>query len=1075
MKHFVIVLTLVCITYSFFGQGRQVTGKVTDSDGIPLQGVNVVPQGSRSGVQTDQSGDFSITVTGTGNVTLTFSSAGYISRTVTADPSRPITVNLQSDVRELEDVVVTGYQTIRRRDLTASVSSIKASDLKDIPVNSAAQALAGRLAGVQITGTEGSPDAEAVIRVRGGGSITQDNSPLYIIDGIQVEDALSVLSPQDIASVDVLKDASATAIYGARGANGVVIITTKKGRNQKTTLSYNGLVGVSQLANKLGVMNPYDFVIFQYERSRGGTADMNSFLNTYGVFEDLDLYKSVPFVDWQEQMFGRDAFQQTHNVSLTGGNSNTTYNLSLTYNKQEGILRGSDYDRKLVNFKFTNKLTDKVTIGFDTRYNNTIVHGAGTSNPGSSSTNRLRHAVKYRPFLIGGQDLYYYDEDYANATNANSLQLVNPILYNDAEYRRNLGDVLNLAAYVELKFTSYLSFKSTVGFDFTDLRREAVDDSITGNSKQNGASLPLAWINTMNRLTINNSNVLTFNNAQLNGAFNVKNKITALVGHEIYQNRTKGENLFSRYFPAGISARKALGNMNLGTLYLNPSNLPSYENTNRIASAFGRINYEYDSKLLVTLTTRVDGSSKFAEGNKWDYFPSAAVAWRISRHKFMDKLSTVINDLKLRVSYGQAGNNRIGDFLYLTQFVTNSQYWLNDQMVTAFTPDGLANQNLVWEKTTSRNLGLDIAFLKNRIQLSADVYRNTTDNLLIAVPVPTSSGYTTQIQNVGSTRNTGVEIQINATPISKRDFVWDASFNISFNKNRITALSTYQDYYYQASGWGVGSTAADFIVKVGEPVGTIRGFITDGYYQLSDFDYNPSSGTYTLKAGLPTNIGVTSLAPYPGRLKYKDVSGPNGVPDGIIDDADRQIIGVAQPKFFGGLNQQFTYKNFDLSIFLNFQVGNDVINANRLEFTNAYTPNANMLDVMNGRWRNVNDQGVVVTDPTELAKLNANATIWSPSTSSNSFMLHSWAVEDGSFLRVNNITIGYNFPVSILGKLKAQRLRVYVTGNNLKVFTKYSGYDPEVSTRRSTPVTPGVDYSAYPRSRTYIFGVNLTL
>ena len=422
-----------------------------------------------------------------------------------------------------------------------------------------------------------------------------------------------------------------------------------------------------------------------------------------------------------------------------------------------------------------------------------------------------------------------------------------------------------------------------------------------------------------------------------------------------------------------------------------------------------------------------------------------------------------------RVSYGEAGNNRIGDFLYLTQFVTNSQYWLNDQLNTAFIPDGLANQNIVWEKTKSRNIGLDISFLKNRIQLTTDVYKNTTENLLIAVPVPTSSGYTTQIQNVGSTENRGIEIQIAATPIAKKDFTWTANFNISFNKNEITALSTYQNFYLQASGWGVGSTPADFIVKVGEPVGSIRGFITDGFYKLEDFDYNSSNGTYTLKAGQPNNLGATSLAPYPGRLKFKDLDG-----NGNIDDADRTIIGVAQPDFFGGLNQQFTYKDFDLSIFLNFQGGNDVINANRLEFTNAYTPNSNMLDVMNDRWRNVNDQGQVVTDPAELAKINANAKIWSPSNSSNSFTLHSWAVEDGSFLRVNNITLGYNFPKSIIDKIKIQKLRLYVTGNNLAVFTNYSGYDPEVSTRRSTPVTPGVDYSAYPRSRTYIAGVNVT-
>ena len=1068
MKHLLFFFFL-SFSITTFAQDRVIRGRVTDETDAPIQGVSVIPKGSKTGVQTDKDGNFSISIPGTGSITLNLSSSGYKPASIDADGKIILTITMVKSITSLDDVVVVGYQTMRRRDLLSSVSSVGARDLKDIPVNSAAQALAGRLAGVQVTGTEGSPDAAAVIRVRGGGSITQDNSPLYIIDGIQVEDALNVISPQDIASVDVLKDASATAIYGARGANGVIIITTKNGRNQKATLSYNGMVGVSQLANKLDVMNPYDFVMYQYERSRASTADMNSFQNTYGIYQDLDLYKSVPFVDWQDQMFGRNAFQQTHNVALTGGNAMTTYNLSLTYNAQDGILLGSDFDRKLVNLKLDHKLNEMVKIGFNTRYNYTTVHGAGTSNPGSSSTNRLRHAIKYRPFLMGGQDLYYYDDDYADATNANSLQLVNPILYNDAEYRRNLTDVLNLAADVELKFTSYLSFKSTAGFDFTNMRREAVDDSITGNSKQNGNGLPMAGISTSNRVTINNSNVLTFSNATLSGDFNKKNRIVALVGHEIYQNRTRGENMFARYFPAGIPPRKALGNMNLGTMYLNPSSPPSFEYTNRIVSFFGRINYDYDGKYLLTLTTRADGSSKFAEGNKWDYFPSVAAAWRVSKENFMANSSNVISDLKFRVSYGEAGNNRIGDFLYLTQFVTNSQYWLNDQLNTAFIPDALSNQNIVWEKTKSRNIGLDISFLKNKIQLTADVYKNTTEDLLINVPVPTSSGYTTQIQNVGSTENRGIEIQIAATPIAKKDFTWTTNFNISFNKNEITALSTYQDFYLQASGWGVGSTPADFIVKVGEPVGSIRGFTTDGYYKIEDFDYNSSNGTYTLKAGQPNNLSVTSLAPYPGRLKFKDMDG-----NGTIDDADRTIIGVAQPDFFGGLNQQFTYKNFDLSIFVNFQGGNDVVNANRLEFTNAYTPNSNMLAVMNDRWRNVNDQGQVVTDPTELAKINTNATIWSPSTAANSFMLHSWAVEDASFIRINNVSLGYNFPKSILEKIKIQKLRLYVTGNNLAVFTNYSGYDPEVSTRRGTPLTPGVDYSAYPRSTTYIAGVNVT-
>ncbi|MBI1342281.1 MAG: SusC/RagA family TonB-linked outer membrane protein [Terrimonas sp.] len=1067
-KIFLQIFGLLMLAFSSFAQTKQIKGRVLDESGNGLAGVTVLLTGSPTGTQTRNDGSFVIAVPADGTVSLVFSSAGYLSQTVSTDGKSDLSVTLLKSITTLDDVVVIGYQTVRRRDLTGSVSSVNAKQLKDIPINNAAQALAGRLAGVQVTGTEGSPDAEVIIRVRGGGSITQDNSPLYIIDGIQVENALSVISPQDIESIDVLKDASATAIYGARGANGVVIITTKGGKGKKTTISYNGLFGVDKLANKLSLLKPYDFVMYQYERSRGSSTERQNFIDTYGRWEDLDLYKSVPFLDWQEEMFGRPAYRQSHNVSMAGGNGNTQYNLSLTYNKQDGIQLGSDFDRKLVAFKFDHTVSKLLKVGFNTRFNNTIVNGAGTSNAGSSSTNRLRHSIKYRPFLLPGQDLSYFDQDYADQTNANSLALVNPILLNQAEYRKNYTTVTNLSAYVDLRFTDFLSFKSTAGVDIYNVRQNAFDDTITGNSRLNGSGMPLANIRTSSRVTLNNSNVLTFSNAKLKGGFNEKNSISVLAGHEIYQTKTIGQNQFAREFPIGISPEKALGNMNLGTNYIVPGSLPTYENENHLVSFFGRVMYNYDERFLSQFTYRADGSSKFAQGNKWGYFPSGSVAWRISKERFFDKLSAVINDLKLRVSYGEAGNNRIDDFLYLTQFNSGVQYWINDQMVTGFAPEALANENLVWETTITRNLGLDLSFLKNRIQFSVDVYRNTTRDLLVDVPVPTSSGYTTQLQNVGSTLSKGVEFQLNAAVVSKKDFSWDANFNASFNRVKIQSLGTFQDFYFRSSGWGFSNTPADFIVREGDLLGTMWGFTTDGFYTLDDFDY--ANGVYTLKSGIANNKDFTSLDPAPGRLKFKDINN-----DGLISEDDKSIIGVAQPKIFGGLNQQFRYKNFDLSIFVNYQIGNDVLNANKLEFTNGYQPNANMLAINLDRWRTVDGQGNVVTDPVELAKLNANAKLWSPSTTSTSFVLHSWAVEDGSFLRINNITLGYNILQSLVKRIKFQNARAYFTVNNVAVITNYSGYDPEVSTRRRTPETPGVDYSAYPRSRSFIFGINFSL
>lgn len=1072
-KTALLFVLLLCVPAIIFAQNRTIRGKVQDEKGAPLAGVSVTVKNSTAATQTNEEGNFTITTNVAGRVTIVFSYTGYTPREVATDGQQPLTVSLEP-AGNLDDVVIVGYQSMRRRDVTSSVSSVNARDLKDIPVNSAAEAIAGRLAGVQIIKSEGSPNATAQIRVRGGGSITQDNSPLFIVDGIQVEDALSVLAPQDIESIDVLKDASATAIYGARGANGVVIITTKGGKNMKTQVNYNGLVGFRKLANKLEVMNPYDFVIYQYERSRGDNNAEQDFEETFGRWEDLELYKKAPFADWQEEMFGRNALMQTHNVSVVGGSVATKFNLSVTSNTEEGIMLGSDFDRKLVNFKFDHTVNNKLKVGAAVRYNNTVVNGAGTANEGSSATNRLRHSIKYRPILMGGQSLLEYDPDYALETNANSLSLVNPILLNEAEYRRNISSVSNFSGHFTYQINRYLSFRSTIGYDQTNIRQNAFNDTLTSIARQN-ANMPTASINTITRHTLNNSNVLTFTMNKSGSKFSEHHDLTVLLGQELYENINRRYAVETRYFPVGISAERALGNMGLGSAPTgNVQPLPvSTEYPSRLFSYFGQLNYAYDNRFLVALTMRADGSSKFHEDLRWGYFPSASVAWRLSEEQFIQNLLPVVSDMKLRISYGEAGNNRIGDFLFLTQFEPGAYYSIGTQLIPGYAPAGLANSILTWETTVSRNLGLDIGLLNNRLLVTFDVYKNSTRDLLVEVDVPTSSGYTKQVQNVGATTNQGVEIQLNGTPVQTRNFTWRSNFNISFNKNRVDRYGKFQDFTLVRSGWGGGNMPADYIVRVGEPVGAIYGYVTDGYYTLNDFDYN--SGVYTLKTGVPNNASVISTAPQPGTLKFKDISGPDGKPDGVINDYDRTVIGNSQPKFFGGFNQQFTYKNFDLSIFVNFQAGNDVYNANKLEFTSGYTPKSNLLAIMNNRWRTIDDQGQVVTDPGALAALNANATLWQPLRSASSFYVHSWAVEDGSFLRINNITLGYTFPKKWLSRVKVNSLRIYATVNNLYVLTSYSGYDPEVNTRRSTPMTPGVDYSAYPRSRAFIAGINLSL
>lgn len=1080
---FLVSLALI-IHLSVNAQVQRIDGKVLDdSTGTGLPDVSISVSGTAKGTMTAADGVFILTMPADGKKhTLVISHAGYASVTLPlAANTEGLTIRLRRQPKDLEDVVIIGYQSVKRRDLLASVSSVTSRDLKDIPINSAEESLAGRLAGVQVTGSEGSPNAQVFIRVRGGGSITQNNAPLYVVDGVQLDNALSTLSPQDIQSIDVLKDAAATSIYGARGSNGVVIITTKGGRNTggKTTITYNGFIGVSTLEKKLPVLSPYDFLYYQFERAQlwGDTTGIAPYGNSW---DTVQKYKQVPAYDWQQKMFGRHAFQQTHNVSVSGGTEQTQYNLSVTDNSTDGVMLLSDYQRKLLSFRFDHRATDNLRVGANIRYNNTIVDGAGTSNPGSSSFNFLRQVIRYQPFLSPGQTANTYDAEYAQETNSNSLNLINPVLLNQAQYRRSTQNVLDLNAYANYTFAKWLSFRSTFGYDNNNTQANAFDDTLTTNSKMNGLNMPIADITSTVLSSVDNSNVFTYTNSAGTGRFKEHNAVTAILGEETYQTKETDGYVQTDYFPVGTTATAALGNMNLGS----PPNSTASEpkptsnilNTT-LLSFFSRVTYAYDGKYLFSASARADASSLFAENNRWGYFPAASAAWRISKENFMDKY-TWVNDLKIRASYGEAGNNRITPYQYVTQFNTGAQDALNSSLTTAFVPAGLANPDLKWESTISRDLGVDASLFKDRAGFSVDVYDNTTRNLLIAVPVPTTSGYTTQTQNVGSTSNKGVEVQLSSTIYQKRAFTWIASFNISFNQNKVTSLGGQQQSYLANSNWAGTGNPADFIVKVGQPVGAMWGLVNDGFYKTGDFNYNTASRQYTLRSGVPSDQAVTSAIPIPGGVKFKPLPG-----DTSVTANDRTIIGNAQPKFFGGLNQQFTYKGFDCSIFINFQYGNKVYNYNKLEFASGYTPGANLMGFMKNRWHTVDANGNayesltgVGASPDSLNALNKGAKYWIPTvgTSGTAFSPQSWAVEDASFIRINNITIGYTLPASVVRHLKIARIRIYGTVNNVAVLTGYSGYDPEVTTRNATPVTPGVDYSGYPRSRTFITGVNVT-
>jgi TonB-linked SusC/RagA family outer membrane protein len=1083
---FVFCLLLGAATGAFAQAQRTITGVVRSATEA-LPGVTVLVKGTTNGASTDPEGRFSITVPTGQPVTLNVSSIGYVSQEVAVGDRDQINVTLKEDAQQLNDVVVIGYQEVNRRDVTGSVSSVGAQQIKDVPVNSAAEALTGRLAGVQLTSSEGTPGNQNVqVRVRGGGSVTQDNSPLYVVDGIQIENALGVIAPQDIASVDVLKDASATAIYGARGANGVVIITTKKGLEGKTVISYNGFAGLRKITKTLGVLEPNDYLNYQYERSRfAGTAGLNSFRTLFGsrnfASDTIMRARNSPFINWQDDVFGQNAFQQTHNVSLAGGVKGTTYSLSLTRNTEDGIQRGSDYERSLINFRFDTKATDKLTFGLNVRFNDQESNGAGTSTSGSSVTSRLRNTVQYQPLSIPRADGTVVDVSSFDPEFFETSSLVNPILTIDNEYRSDKRRTFNVGGNIALTLAKGLVFRSTAGFDITNFDLSTFNGRYSPTIRQAAGgylNLPFATITTTNQTTLNNSNVLDYSFKK------DQHSVGILVGEEIYQQRNTQQFIQTNFLPLEITAERALANINQGVLPAGQTSQPVLPQTSipqdyRLLSGFGRLTYSFADKYLFTGTFRADGSSKFKDSNRFGFFPGASVAWRISQEEFF-KGVPAITDLKLRLSYGQAGNNRIADFLTEQLYRAGSApYALNNNIVNGSAAVSLPNPDLKWEKTTSRNLGLDLSLLDNRIQFTADAYYNTTSDLLINRPIPAFTGYTSQLQNIGSTSNRGLELQVIGNIVNNANFTWTATANTSFNRGRIEDLGpNTTEILGIASGWAGTALNQDFVARKGQPVGQMYGYITDGYLTADDFiGYVPAAtptgvGTWTINPDRPlvNNTGIIGVSELrPGLIKLRDLNG-----DGVINNQDQTVIGNANPKAVGGLNQQFTYKNFDASIFLNFVLGNDVYNANKIEFTTntANTTFSNVLDIMGNRYRTIEEDGSPITTLERLREVNQNADIWTPT---QAYFLHSWAVEDGSFLRVNNLTLGYSLPKALISRAKLANLRFYVTANNLYTFTKYSGYDPEVSTRRATPLTPGVDYAAYPRSRAFLFGVNVSL
>ncbi len=1043
-----------------FAQSKTISGTVTAEDiGGPVPGASVLVKGTTNGTSTDFDGNYSLTVSGP-NAILVVSYLGYATQEIKIGDKTTINVVLKPSQEALDEVVVIGYGTARKSDLTGSVVTVSGNDLKEQNISNVAETLTGRLAGVEVLSTEGSPDAEVQIKVRGTGSITQDSSPLIIVDGFPINN-LSDISPSDIANISVLKDASSTAIYGSRGANGVVIITTKSGREGKISVNFNTFYGVKKIANTIDVLSPEDFVKWQYEYWLLND-EPQIYEENYGLYQDYDQYIGMKGNDWQDLIYGRTGEVESRDLSIRGGSEKINFNFNYALYDEKAIMVGSNFKRQNLSLALKSKASDRVNLTFNARYSDTEINGGGANeqNEVSSADSRLKHSIRYSPIPLVSFDPTNTEETFFS-------DLVNPFVAVDDNQRRQSRKNLNLSGSFEWEVIDNLKFQTSLTLN----NRNDLDYRFYGKSTYFSSNRPAVENQGLPSLVIRDRKREDFRNANTIN-YNFKNHLgddhglQLLVGQEMIIAKNNQVTSELHGFPSAFDFNTSVNLTTQGTPF-SVNNFYSPED--KLLSFFGRANYDYKNKYLLTATYRIDGSSKFLGDNRWGYFPSAAFAWKVSEEEFLQNTDW-LNSLKLRLSYGEAGNNNIPTGQTIQTFQSYNTSYINGIDNYWAASNVLANPDLKWETTVTQNIGLDYSLFNGRLSGSFELYKNVTKDLLLAFRTP-GSGYEYQFRNIGEIQNTGFEALINYSAINKENYGLDLSFNISANTNKINSLGELEDFGW-TSEWASSQIGNDYLVQVGSPLGIMYGYKSDGRYEVSDFDYDSTTGEYTLRDGVVDNSAVIGDGfVRPGALKLKDING-----DGVVDNDDNTVIGDANPDFTGGMTLSARAYGFDFTAAFNWSVGFDVYNANKIhsntpresnDFGNLTTEFADGV-----RWTNLDpSSGQLVTDPSQLEALNANTTMWSPYM--QRYVFSDWAVEDGTYLRLNTLTLGYTLPESAVGDLGITKLRLYVTANNVFVWTNYSGIDPEVSTRRKTTFTPRVDYSAYPRSRQVAFGLNL--
>ena len=1019
----VVIVTMALLTllpYEAFSQaGRTITGTVTSASGDPVIGATVSEKGTSNGTITDLKGHYSIVLVSEGS-TLVFSFVGMKTREVPVDGKTSIDVKLEENVIGLGEVVAVGYGTMKKSDLTGSVGSVSAEDLNRIPATSLDQSLQGKASGVQITQLSSQPGGTTNIRIRGGNSILGGNQPLVVVDGMPIQTAndqswisspelnsLGALNPDDIESIEILKDASATSIYGARGANGVILITTKRGKAGVGKANFQAYYGIQKIAKKIDVMNAAQFATLYDEAGRNAAADIG---DTYTPLYP-DPQSLGAGTDWQNEIY-RTAPQQNYELSFNGGNDRTTYNISTNYYDQDGIIFGSDYKRYSGRLNLDSHVGEKMKVGASLNYSQIDANTVGSSTPGGFFPGVVNTALTMSPVLpvrdSTGQ--YTLTDPNANAWLDNPVAVTRDVVAK-SRTNRMLGSL-----YGEYSIVKNLSLRVNLGVDQSHNVQDYFNPSYTYSGSFNNGQARYATFESTRLL---NEDYLTYDNT-----FG-QHKVNVMAGFSWQKTSTRSFIDIATGYPTNV-----LSYYGINTAEDKPTVYTGFQDE-LLISNFARLNYTFKNTYLVTLTARSDGSSKFGPNNKYAFFPSAALAWRLSQEDFIKNLNVFYN-LKARISYGISGNDKIPGYQYIPTLINTVYYFNHSVPATGFAPQRPANYDLKWETTRQLDVGLDMGFFGGRISIVTDYYRKRTYDLLYPAQVASMSGFTSALLNVGSLYNRGYELTVNTDNL-RGPFSWTTAFNISFNKTVIADLNnnnalfiSNDEYKLKIGNWSV--------VEEGQKLNSFYGLVSDGIWQLDEAD---QAAVYGDK---------------PGDFKYVDRN-----QDNQINQEDRTILGSAQPDFIWSLNNTFSYGPFDLTAYINGVYGNKILNANRFELESGNGQSNASIDMLN-RWTPDNPSNVY------------------PRANRNADYLHmsDRYLEDGSYVRLQVLTLGYAVPSGVLKHIGVERARIYVSGKNLVTLTKYTGFDPEVGRFGQDNLRQGYDYGGYPAAKTFLVGINLS-